>query len=298
VSSVVTSVETSVPAGREPPPAVSAPQFDVVVEAGRVEGQYWRDIFHYRELLVILAWRDVAVRYKQTFVGLAWVVGRPLLTVVALTVVFGQLSELAQKESIPYPLFVLVALLPWQLFSTSLGGSSTSLVGNSALISKVYFPRLIIPISSLLSQLLDFFVTAVMVVPFMVLYGVYPGWQVVFAPLFVLLVMGCAAGAGLCLGALNVRYRDVGHMVPFLIQFGLYVSPVGYSASLVRGRWRLLYSLNPLVGIIDGFRWCFFGAAAEPYWPGVAMSAAITGVLLLAGVWYFRRTERTFADLI
>jgi lipopolysaccharide transport system permease protein len=269
----------------------------VVVEAGRAEGLYWRDLFRYRELLLILAWRDVTVKYKQTVVGVAWVVGRPLLTMVVLTFVFGRLSGLPEA-GVPYPLMVLVALLPWQLFANSLGGASTCLVANSALISKIYFPRLIIPISSMLSQLPDFGVTALMMVPLMIYYGVAPGWPVLFTPLFLLLVMGCAAGFGLCLGALNVRYRDVGHIVPFLIQLGLYISPVGYSASLVPDRWRLVYALNPLVGIIDGFRWCLLGPAAEPYWPGVALSAATTGVLLGIGVRYFRRTERTFADLI
>jgi lipopolysaccharide transport system permease protein len=283
----------------EPTPANPVPnrQFDTVVEAGRVEGRYWRDLFRYGELLWILAWRDVAVRYKQTAVGVLWVLGRPLLTVAVLTVVFGRLSGLP-SAGVPYPMMVLVALLPWQLFSNSLSGSSNSLVANASLISKIYFPRLIIPISSLLAQLPDFIITALLLVPLMLYYGVAPSWQVVFALPFVVLALACAAGVGLCLGALNVRYRDVGHVVPFLVQFGLYISPVGYTASIVPERWRLAYSLNPLVGIIDGFRWCLLGEPAEPYWPGVLMSVVSTALLLLIGIWYFRRTERTFADLI
>jgi lipopolysaccharide transport system permease protein len=292
------SERTAVSSARAPVvSATSYHQFDVVVEAGRTEGQYWRDLFHYRELLLILAWRDIAVRYKQTVVGIAWVVGRPLLTMVALTIVFGRLSGLP-SDGVPYSLMVLVALLPWQLFANSLAGSSGSLVANSTLISKVYFPRLIIPLSSLLAQLPDFFITALMLVPLMIYYGVAPGWPIVFTPLFVLLALGCATGFGLCLGALNVRYRDVTHVVPFIVQLGLYISPVGYSASLVPERWRLVYALNPLVGIIDGFRWCLLGTAAELYWPGVALSAGITAALLAMGIWYFRGTERTFADLI
>ncbi|HVS35439.1 MAG TPA: ABC transporter permease [Gemmataceae bacterium] len=276
----------------------STPPFDVVVEAGRVEGRYWRDLFRYRELLLILAWRDVAVRYKQTVFGVAWVVGRPLLTVAVLTIVFGKLANLAAPGKTPYAVLVLAALLPWQLFSNSLTVSSISLVGNTSLISKVYFPRLIIPLSSLLAQLPDFFITALMLVPIMAYYGAMPVWQAVFLPPFILLALVCAAGCGLWLGALNVRFRDVGHAVPFLVQIGLYISPVGYSATLVPERWRLLYALNPLVGMIDGFRWCLIGPSADPYWPGVVLSAVISGLLLISGVWYFRRTERTFADLI
>lgn len=294
---VVPLTSTEIDRVEPPETPAPAPPFDVVVEAGRVEGQYWRDLFRYRELLLMLAWRDVSVRYKQTVIGIAWVVGRPLLMVVVLTVVFGRISGLS-SDGVPYPLLVLVALLPWQLFANSLTGSSGSLVSNSSLISKVYFPRLIIPISSLLAQLVDFAITALMLVPLMVYYQYGPGWQVLLTPLFVLLALGCAAGIGLWLGALNVRYRDVGHVVPFFVQFGLYISPVGYSASVVPERWRAVYALNPMVGIIDGFRWCLLGPTAEPYWPGVLLSVAITGLILATGVWYFRRTERTFADLI
>jgi lipopolysaccharide transport system permease protein len=279
------------------PPASRAAEFDVLVGEGQADGRYWRDLFRYHELLLILAWRDIAVRYKQTAVGVAWVVGRPLLTVVALTIVFGKFAGLPSGGA-PYALLVMAAVLPWQLFSNSLTSASGSVVGNAGLISKVYFPRLIIPLSSLLSQLPDFALTVLMVVPLLVYYGASPGWPMLLAPLFVVLALGNALGCGLWLGALNVRYRDVNHIAPFLVQLGLYVSPVGYSTSLVPERWRAVYALNPMVGIIDGFRWCVLGDAAEPYWPGVALSVATTGVLLVVGAWYFRRTERTFADVI
>ncbi len=279
------------------PPASPPPAFDVVVGAGKDDGRYWRDLFRYHELLLTLAWRDVAIRYKQTAVGVAWVVGRPLLTVAALTVVFGKFAGLSSGGA-PYALMVMAAVLPWQLFSNSLTSASTSLVGNAGLISKVYFPRMIIPLSTLLSQLPDFALTALMVVPLLVWYGAAPGWPVLLAPAFVLLALGFALGCGLWLGALNVRYRDVNHIAPFLVTLGLYISPVGYSTSLVPERWRAVYALNPMVGIIDGFRWCLLGEAADPYWPGVALSVATTAVLLVAGAWYFRRTERTFADVI
>jgi lipopolysaccharide transport system permease protein len=277
----------------------SSPSFDVVIRAGRVEGQYWRDLIRYRELLMTLAWRDIAVRYKQTAVGILWVIGRPILTVGVLCAVFGKLSNLP-SGGVPYPLLVLVAFLPWQLFSNSLSSSTNSLVGNSSLISKVYFPRLLIPLSSLLANVVDFGLTALMLIPVMLYYGYAPGWPVLFAPLFVLLALGCAAGFGLWLGALNVRYRDVNHIVPFLVQLGLYISPVGYNTAIVPERWRFIFSLNPLVGIIDGFRWSLLGPGpgTEVYWPGVIISAVVSSVLFIAGVWYFRRTERTFADII
>lgn len=247
-------VMTSDPGQQEAPPSAPDPQFDVVIDAGRTEGRYWRDLFRYRELLLNLAWRDITVRYKQTVAGVAWVFGKPLLTVAVLTFVFGRLSGLPSPEGVPYALLVLVALLPWQLFTLSLSAASNSLVGNSALISKIYFPRLIIPISSLLAQLFDFAVTALLLVPVMVYFGAAPGWPVLLTPLFVLLALGCSAGCGLWLGALNVRYRDVSHLVPFIIQIGLYATPVGYATALVPEQWRAVYALNPMVGVIEGFR--------------------------------------------
>jgi lipopolysaccharide transport system permease protein len=280
-----------------PPESAAAPSFDVLVEAGRSEKQYWRDLGRYWELLLVLAWREVAIRYKQTTIGIAWVLVRPVTTVVVLTVVFGRLAQLP-AEGTAYPLLVMAAMLPWQLFSSSVGNCCSSLVGNANLITKVYFPRLIIPLSCLLANLVDFVITAVLMVILMVYYGQMPGLPVIFLPLFLVLTLVFSGGVGLWLGALNVRYRDVTQVVPFLIQLGLYISPIGYSTDVVPERWRLWFSLNPVVGIVDGFRWCLLDSGVEPYWPGILMSVLISVILLATGVWYFRRTERTFADLI
>jgi lipopolysaccharide transport system permease protein len=275
----------------------AAPAFDVVIEAGRSERQYWRDVLRYWELLLILAWRDVAVRYKQTIIGIAWVVVRPISTVVVLSVVFGQLAGLP-SESVPYPLLVMAAMLAWQLFSNSLTSCVGGLVGNANLVTKVYFPRVLIPLSFLIGNLVDFAVTAVLFGGMMVWYGQLPEWPIVFLPAFLLLCLACTAGIGLWLSALNVRYRDVQHIVPFIVQFGLYITPIGYSTSVVPEDWRLWFALNPLVGIVDGFRWSLLGTGQEPFWPGVLLSVVISMFLLVSGISYFRRTERTFADLI
>jgi lipopolysaccharide transport system permease protein len=282
-------------------PRPAAP-FDVVIEAGRTERQYWRDLLRYWELFLILAWRDVSVRYKQTVIGVAWVVVRPLATTIVLTLVFSRLAGLPSES--PYPLLVMAAMLPWQLFSNSLTSSCASLVSNSNLITKVYFPRLIIPLSSLFSNLVDFFITAVLMLGLMVYYRMQSdhapliGWSLLFMPAFLILCLVFSAGLGLWLGALNVRYRDVQHVVPFIVQFGLYVTPVGYSSAVVPERWRFWFSLNPLVGIVDGFRWCFLGAGEELYPAGILISVLLSALLFATGVWYFRRTERSFADLI
>ncbi len=270
----------------------------IVIEAGHTEAHYWRDLVRYWELLLFLAWRDVAIRYKQTVVGITWVLVRPLVTVLVLTVVFGRLAKLQSAGDVPYVLLVMAAMLPWQLFSNVLTASSSSLVGNASLISKVYFPRLLIPASSVLSNLVDFVFTAVLLVIMMVVLGQPPHWSILLTPFAILLAMTFAGGLGLWLGALNVRYRDVTHVVPFVVQFGLYVSPVGFSSSVVPEQWRTLYSLNPLVGIIDFFRWCLLGPGFEPSGVSMLISVLMTLVILAGGIWYFRKTERTFADLI
>lgn len=269
----------------------------LVIEAGRAERHYWRDLWRYRELFYFLAWRDILVRYKQTAIGVSWSLLRPLLTMIVFTVIFGRLVKLP-SEGVPYPLLVLAGMLPWQFFSNSLSESSSSLVSNSNLISKIYFPRLIVPISAVIVSLADFLLSAILLAGFLVWYQLIPSWRIVFLPGFVLMAFAAAMGAGLWLGALNVKYRDFRYLVPFLVQFGVYVSPVGFSSSIVPERWRLIYSLNPMVGVIDGIRWSVLGRGAALYLPGLTLSALLAIVMFLSGIWYFRRTERGFADVI
>jgi lipopolysaccharide transport system permease protein len=269
----------------------------LVIEAGHTERHYWRDLWRYRELFYFLAWRDILVRYKQTVIGVAWAVLRPLLTMVVFTIVFGKLGKFP-SGGVPYPILVYVAMLPWQFFASSLAESSSSLVGNANLISKVYFPRLIVPASAVITSFVDFLVAAVMLLALMTWYGFWPDWRVVTLPFFVLIAFAAAMGAGLWLTALNVKYRDFRYVVPFIVQFGLYVSPVGFSSAVVPERWRLLYSLNPMVGVIDGFRWALLGGKTALYMPGFLLSVIVVAVALLTGIAYFRRTERIFADII
>jgi lipopolysaccharide transport system permease protein len=269
----------------------------LVIEAGRTERHYWRDLWRYRELFYFLAWRDILVRYKQTVIGIAWAVLRPLLTMIVFTVVFGMLGKFP-SEGVPYALLVYVAMLPWQFFASSLAEASNSLIGNSNLISKVYFPRLIVPASAVITSFVDFLVAAVVLVGLMAWYGVWPDWRVVALPLFTLIAFLAALGCGLWLTALNVKYRDFRYVVPFIVQFGLYVSPVGFSSGIVPERWRMLYSINPMVGVIDGFRWSLLGGSIPLYMPGIVLSVVLTAIILASGVWYFRRAERTFADVI
>ncbi len=270
---------------------------ELIIEAGRTEGQYWRDLFRYRELFYFLAWRDVLVRYKQTVIGVLWAVLRPLLTMIVFVFVFSKIAKLP-ADGIPYPVMVFAAMLPWQLFATSLSEGSNSLITNSNLISKVYFPRLIVPASAVIVSFVDFAISGVLLAIVMVYHHVWPSVQLLALPLFTLLGLIASTGAGLWLAALNVQYRDFRYVVPFIVQFGLYLSPVGFSSSIVPAKWRLLYSLNPMVGVIDGFRWSISGGRSPLFLPGFALSSAITALLLAGGIWYFRRMERTFADVI
>jgi lipopolysaccharide transport system permease protein len=279
----------SSPASREPV---------LVLEPGRTERNYWRDLWHYRELFAILAWRDVAVRYKQTVIGVAWAVLRPLLTMVVFVVIFGSLAGLPSDGTVPYPVMVFAGLLPWFLFANVLSEASGSLVGNSNLIAKVYFPRLIIPASAAAVALVDFAVNLAILVAIMAWYGVMPGWQMALLPAFVALAVLASLGPSLLLTALNVKYRDFRYVIPFIVQFGLYVSPVGFSSAVVPEAWRFWYSLNPVVGVIDGFRWCLLGGESRLYLPGFSLSLVVTVLLLWLGLAYFRRTERSFADLV
>ena len=271
---------------------------ELIIEANRAERQYWRDLWRYRELFYVLAWRDLAVRYKQTVIGVAWALIRPLLTMVVFTVVFGRIAKLPSEGAAPYAVMVYAAMLPWQFFSTALSESSNSLIGNANLISKVYFPRLIVPAGSVITSFVDFLIAFVILMAMSAWYSFWPDSRIVFLPLFVFLCFALAIGAGLWLCALNVKYRDFRYIVPFIVQFGLYVSPVGFSSSVVPDQWRLLYSLNPVVGVIDGFRWALLRGESQLYWPSLVASIVMTVVLCVTGAWYFRRTERTFADVI
>jgi lipopolysaccharide transport system permease protein len=275
---------------------VSEPQV-LVIEAGRTERHYWRDLWRYRELLYFLAWRDILVRYKQTAIGVAWAVIRPLLTMLILVVVFGKIAGLP-SDGVPYPLLVFAAMLPWQFFANAFAEAGNSLIGNANMISKVYFPRLVIPGSAVIACLVDFLISGVILLGLMVWYGVMPDWRIVTLPAFILLAMAAATGAGLWIAALNVKYRDFRYVVPFIVQLGLYISPVGFSSQVIPEQWRLVYSLNPMVGVIDGFRWALLGGNASLYWPGFLLSLCIAGAVLVSGMLYFRRTEKTFADVI
>jgi lipopolysaccharide transport system permease protein len=274
------------------------PVQELVIKAGRGERQYWQDLWRYRELFYFLAWRDILVRYKQTAVGMAWALLRPFLTMVVFTVVFGNFAKLAANSDVPYPIMVFAGLLPWQLFSNSLSECSNSLISNANLLSKVYFPRLVVPASAVVVSFVDFMISVIILIGLMAWYNYIPSWRIIMLPLFVLVALLASTGVGLWLATLNVKYRDFRYVVPFLVQFGLYISPVGYSTSVVPEQWRFLYSLNPMVGVIDGFRWAILGKTAQIYWPGFSLSLGIVLVLLVSGIWYFRRMERTFADVI
>jgi lipopolysaccharide transport system permease protein len=271
---------------------------DLIIEPGRAERQYWHDLWRYRELFYFLAWRDIIVRYKQTVIGVAWALIRPFLTMVVFTVVFGKFADLASKESAPYPILVSAALLPWNFFSNALSDSSGSLISNANLISKVYFPRLIVPAGSIITSLVDFLISALFLAVLMIWYRFLPSWRLLVLPPLTLLAFATALGPGLWLCALNVRYRDFRYIVPFIVQFGLYISPVGYSSEKVPEQWRFLYSLNPMVGVIDGFRWAIIGGDSKIYLPGFFLSLVITALLVASGIWYFRRMEKTFVDVI
>lgn len=270
----------------------------LILEAGRSERNYWSDLWAYRELFVILGWRDVAVQYKQSVIGFAWAVVRPLLTMVIFTIVFGRLAHLPTEGSVPYPILVMAGMLPWFLMSSILSQGSGSLIQNANLISKVYFPRLIVPVASSVVALVDFLVTLVLLFAMMGLYRFAPDWRILFLPAFVVLAVVAVLGPVLILSALNVKYRDFRFVVPFVVQFGLYVSPVGFASSVIPAEWRLVYSLNPAVGVIDGFRWSLLAGEAPIFWPGFALSVLVSVMLLWLGVRSFRATEKSFADLI
>jgi lipopolysaccharide transport system permease protein len=277
---------------------VSTDARELVLEAGRAERHYWRDLWTYRELFLILAWRDVAVRYKQTVIGIGWAVIRPFLTMVVFTIIFERFAKMPSEASSPYPIMVFAGMLPWFLFSTILSDASNSIIGNSNLVGKVYFPRIIIPASSVVVAMVDFLINLAMLFVLMVWYGFAPSWRILWLPAFIALAILSSLGPALFITALNVKYRDFRYVIPFIVQFGLYVSPVGFSTSIIPPDWRFLYSLNPVVGVIDGFRWCILGGESSLYMPGFLLSIAVVVASMWIGIAYFRRTERSFADLI
>jgi homopolymeric O-antigen transport system permease protein len=271
---------------------------EILIEPGKNLKGYWRELVAYRELFIFLVWRDVLVRYKQTVLGVAWSLLRPLLTMVVFSVVFGRLATFPTEGGAPYPILVFTALLPWQLFAGALSDSSNSLIGNASLISKVYFPRLLIPASAVLVSLVDFLVSFVLLGGMMVWYGCLPGWRILALPLFLLMALAVAVSIGLWTSALTVRYRDFRFIVPFVLQIGLYLSPVGFSSRIIPEGWRWLYALNPMVAVIDGFRWALLKDAPPLYMPAMFNAVGFTFLVTLTGYVYFRRTERRFADVI
>lgn len=270
----------------------------LILEPNRIEKQYWKDLWRYRELFAILAWRDIAVRYKQTFIGVAWALIRPFLTMVVFTVIFGRLAQLPTEGDAPYAVLVFAGMLPWQFFSTAMSSCSDSLIDNANLLTKVYFPRLIVPVAAVITSFVDAMISFVILAGLMLWYQWWPSWRLLTLPLWVGVAFAASMGAGLWLASLNVQYRDFRYVVPFLVQFGLYVSPVGFSSAIVPAKWQLLYNLNPMVGVIEGFRWAIIGQEAFINPLGLALSMAIVLLLLATGIRKFRQMEKRFADVI
>jgi lipopolysaccharide transport system permease protein len=273
-------------------------EHELIIEAGRTERNYWRDLWRYRELFQVLAWRDISVRYKQTVIGVAWALIRPFLTMAVFTIVFGKLAQLPSDGTAPYALMVFAGMLPWTFFATAVSDASNSLIGNANLISKVYFPRLIVPIAAVMVAFVDFLVSFAILIALMTWYQFMPGWQILLLPGFAGLAFMASAGVGAWITALNVKYRDFRYVVPFVVQLGLFISPVGFSSSIIPDTWRLVYSLNPMVGVIDGFRWCLLGGQSQLYMPGLLLSLSVASLVLCLGVRQFRKMEKSFADLI
>jgi lipopolysaccharide transport system permease protein len=287
-----------------------ADEFDLTLEAGRAEKHYWHDLWRYRELFIILAQRDISVRYKQTVIGIVWALLQPFLNMIIMTIIFGKVAGLHSEGTAPYAIMVFAAMLPWMFFSSALGSASQSMVGNANLISKVYFPRLIIPASAVVTSFADFLISFLILICMMVWYGFAPSWHILALPLFIGVAFLAALGPGLLITALNVKYRDFRYVIPFLLQFGLYASPVGFSSTVIHERLVqklgeqlgdklfLLYSLNPMVGVIDGFRWAILGNNSPIHLPSFFLSLLVVGLFLILGIWYFRKTEKSFADIV
>jgi lipopolysaccharide transport system permease protein len=271
--------------------------YQLIIEAGRSERHYWKDLWRYRELFYFLAWRDILVRYKQTIIGITWAIIRPVLTMLVFTVVFGKIAKLPSGGA-PYPVMVFSAMLPWQFFASSFAEAGNSLISNANMISKVYFPRLVMPTSAVIVSFVDFLISFVILIALMFWFGFIPDVRIIMLPLFILISFAASLAGGLWIAALNVKYRDFRYIIPFIVQFGLYISPVGFTSSVVPDKWRLLYSLNPMVGVIDGFRWAILGGEYQLYLPGFLLSLALVAFILVSGIAYFRKTEKTFADVI
>lgn len=270
----------------------------VIIEPGRRERHYWLELWRYRELFMVLAWRDLSVRYKQTAIGVAWALIGPVLTVLVFTVVFGRIAKLPSEGEAPYPLMVFAGTLPWTLFATGLANAANSFVSNANLINKVYFPRIIVPTAMMVVSLVDLMISFCLLLVLMAWYRFLPGWHIILLPIFLFLGLLATLGPALWLSALNVKYRDFRYVIPFIVQLGLYVSPVGFSSHVVPEQWHLLYSLNPMVSVIDGFRWCLLAGQSQLYLPGLALGLGVISLFLLLGVNRFRATENNFADLI
>lgn len=275
---------------------MSAAMEELIIEPGRSEKRYWADLWRYRELFYILSWRDIKVRYKQTVIGAAWSIIRPLLTTIVFTVVFKNVAKLESPSTAPYSLMVLAGMLPWQFFANAMSEASNSLIGNANLITKVYFPRMIVPASSVITSLVDLGISFSILVGMCLLFQFVPPVQILLLPFFVLLVFLCSFGVGLYLTAVNVKYRDFRYIIPFIVQFGLYITPVGFSSDVIGSKWKMLFNLNPMVGIIDSFRWCIIGTSFK--WDSFIISVVMTLIFLFIGIRYFRKMEKSFADNI
>ena len=275
---------------------------ELLIEPGRAEKNYWRDLWRYRELFYFLAWRDILVRYKQTVIGIAWAVIRPLLMTIIFTVFASKVAGLKSPAGVPHALLVMAAMLPWQFFATAMTEASNSLVGNASMISKVYFPRLVVPAGAVITSFVDFLITLGLMALFMVFYRFVPDWHLVFLPLFMLLAFGASFGIGLWLCALNVEYRDFRYIIPFIVQFGIYVSPVIYTSADIKNKLgdtvSMFYAVNPMVGVIDGFQWSLLRAPVPLDVRELLTSVGVVVLLVASGIWYFRKMERTFADVI
>lgn len=270
----------------------------LIIEAGRSERQYWQDIWRYRELFWVLALRDLSVRYKQTIIGVAWALLRPFLTMMVFTIIFSKLAKLPSDGSAPYALMVFAGMLPWTFFSTALSDASNSLINNTNLVSKIYFPRLIVPAAAIVVAFADFVIGFLILVALMVWYQFVPGWRILLLPGFAAIAFLASLGPGLWITVLNAQYRDFRYVIPFIVQFGLYVSPVGFTSGIVPDEWRVLYSLNPMVGVIDGFRWCILAGESQIFVPGLLLSLVVIAFFLWFGIRQFRKTEKSIADLI